>query len=60
MIEQRIETLETRVAEIDHDMLDPSVFTDGQACKALQLERNKLQAELGPLEQEWTRRAELA
>jgi ATP-binding cassette subfamily F protein 3 len=57
-LEQRIEALQQRVAEIDEALLDPDVYTDGARCRALQDERTNLAAELDPLESEWARRAE--
>jgi ATP-binding cassette subfamily F protein 3 len=57
-LEERIEGLEQRIAEVDRQLLDPAVFTDGARCKAMQSERAALAAELELYEQEWARRAE--
>ncbi|MDY7109470.1 MAG: ABC-F family ATP-binding cassette domain-containing protein [Planctomycetota bacterium] len=57
-LEERIERLEQRLREIDETMLDPAVYTDGERCRALRLERDHVAAELEPLEAEWARRAE--
>ena len=57
-IEQRIESIEARIGEIDQLMLDPDVYTDGERCRSLQDERGGLTADLEPLEEEWARRAE--
>lgn len=59
-IEQRIEQLEARLAEIDEEMADPAVFTDGERCRALQKERSAVEAEREPLELEWLRLADEA
>jgi len=57
-LEQRIEAIEQRRAQIDELLLDPAVYSDGQQCNALKAEREALGAELQPLEAEWARRAE--
>jgi ATP-binding cassette subfamily F protein 3 len=59
-LEQRIETIERRIGEIDRELLDPAVYTDGPRCNALQAERGALAEELAPLEAEWARRADEA
>jgi ABC-type multidrug transport system ATPase subunit len=59
-IEERIEAIERRLGEIDGELLDPAVYTDGPRCNALQAERTALAEELTPLEAEWARRAEEA
>ncbi|MCP3904625.1 MAG: ABC-F family ATP-binding cassette domain-containing protein [Planctomycetes bacterium] len=56
-LEQRIERLERRLGEIDAELVDPAVYRDGDRCRVLQAERETLAGELGPLEDEWTRRA---
>jgi len=57
-LEQRIETIELRIAEIDQAMMDPDVYSNGKKSKTLQKERTALGEELEPLEFEWARRAE--
>jgi ATP-binding cassette subfamily F protein 3 len=57
-LEERIERIESRIAEIDRLIVDPDVYTDGPRCKALQAERADLAEQLVPLEFEWSRRAE--
>jgi len=59
-LEQRIEALEGRKADIDSELLDPKVYQDGQRCKALQQERVGVVAELSEVEKEWARRASQA
>lgn len=59
-LEQRIEEIESRISEIDRNMVDPEVYTDGEKCRALQRERAALVAELEPIEFEWSRRADEA
>ncbi|MHC4766829.1 MAG: ABC-F family ATP-binding cassette domain-containing protein [Planctomycetota bacterium] len=59
-LEQRIETIERRIGQIDQELLDPAVYTDGARCNALQAERGALAEDLAPLEAEWARRAEQA
>jgi ATP-binding cassette subfamily F protein 3 len=56
-IESRIETLETRRAEIDALLGDPDVYSDGERCRELTAERAAVVEELEPLELEWARRA---
>lgn len=57
-LEAQIEQLQNRIAAIDAQMLDPAVYTDGEKCKTLQIERSHLEVELRPLEAEWARRVE--
>jgi ATP-binding cassette subfamily F protein 3 len=59
-LESSIEELQTRIAQIDRQMLEQSVFADGPKSKALQVERAHCERELEPLEKEWARRAEEA
>jgi ATP-binding cassette subfamily F protein 3 len=56
-LEQRIETLETRIAEIDQSLADPEIYQQGDRVQALQNERAELVGELEPLEAEWATRA---
>jgi len=58
--ERRIEALEGAIRQIDQELLDPAVYTDGPKCNALQAKRAGLSDELAPLEAEWARRAEEA
>jgi len=57
-LEQRIEELETRIAEIDTSLADPDVYADGERVRQLNQDREQLQDELTPLENEWTQRVE--
>lgn len=57
-IEQQIEQLENRLGEIDGELSDPSVFSDGQRIRTLQKERSAVEAELEPLEVQWSRLAD--
>jgi ATP-binding cassette subfamily F protein 3 len=59
-LERRIEALDRAIGQIDQELLDPAVYTDGPKCNALQAKRAKLTDELAPLEDEWARRAEEA
>ncbi|MEX0886521.1 MAG: ABC-F family ATP-binding cassette domain-containing protein [Phycisphaeraceae bacterium] len=56
-LESRIEAIEKELAEVDATLADPAMARDGQRVKALQARRQELQAELEPLEAEWSRRA---
>ena len=58
-VEAAIEKIETRLREIDSILSDLEVWKDQSRIAALSEEREKLQAELEPLEFEWGRRAEL-
>ena len=55
-IEKRIEQIETRTRAIDAQLMDPKVCADAAKAKQLTQERERLQAELEPLEFEWSRR----
>ena len=59
-LERSIETLEERIKEVDRQLLDPAVYTDGPRCRKLQKKRAQLASELEPLEKDWHRRAEEA
>jgi ATP-binding cassette subfamily F protein 3 len=59
-LEQRIETIETRLRAIDADLANPDVWRDAKKSNALGDERRRLAEELEPLEFEWARRAEEA
>jgi ATP-binding cassette, subfamily F, member 3 len=56
-IERRIEEIETRVRAIDADLADPDTWRDAAKSRRLSDERDRLAAELQPLEFEWSRRA---
>jgi len=57
-IEQRIEQLEKRMVEIDAQLSDPAVFTDGEKSRSLQNERAAVESELEPLEEQWSQLAD--
>ncbi|MEM8834854.1 MAG: ABC-F family ATP-binding cassette domain-containing protein [Planctomycetota bacterium] len=57
-LEKKIETIETRIREIDASMSDPDIWSNAKKCAKLGDERASLVAELEPLEFEWMRRAE--
>ncbi|MEX2671596.1 MAG: ABC-F family ATP-binding cassette domain-containing protein [Phycisphaeraceae bacterium] len=57
-LEATMVELEAKLAETDKQLADPDVYRDGEKVKRLQATRDKLAAELRPLETEWLRRAE--
>ena len=57
-LEAMIEQTESKLGELDALLADPEVYKDHKRFSALQDEREKVQAELTPLEQEWARRAD--
>ncbi|MCP4836363.1 MAG: ABC-F family ATP-binding cassette domain-containing protein [Phycisphaera sp.] len=57
-LEKRIERTESRIREIDEQMMDADVYTDGKKSKKLQKERSTLSDDLEPLEFEWSCRAD--
>jgi ATP-binding cassette subfamily F protein 3 len=57
-LEQRIEELESQIREIDATLADPKVYEDGDRVRELHQQREQLQSELTPLEEEWTERVE--
>lgn len=59
-LEEQIERCEARIAEIDAQMADPAVYADGEHCRALAKEREALEAEKKPAEEEWSRLVEHA
>jgi ATP-binding cassette, subfamily F, member 3 len=59
-LEELIEQCESRIAEIDQQMTDPHVYTDGERCRALAQERAELEAKKKPAETEWSRLVEEA
>jgi ATP-binding cassette subfamily F protein 3 len=56
-LESRIESLESKVAELDQQLADPAIYQDHKRFSDLQNQREKLAGELAPLEMEWTERA---
>ena len=56
-LEQRIENAQHRIGEIDRQLIEPDVYTNGERCRGLRTEREALRMQLQPLEAEWTRRA---
>ena len=57
-IEEKIELLETRDAEIDHLMTDPSVFSNSVKCQELSKEKAAILEELESLYEQWETLAE--
>ena len=57
-LETMIEQIEAKLAELDTQLADPEVYQDRHRFSELHDEREKVQAELTPLEAEWTRRAD--
>ena len=55
-IESRIDKIETRIKQIDALFADPEVWKDSGRGAKLGEERQKLLAELEPLEFEWSQR----
>ncbi|MCE9592493.1 MAG: ABC-F family ATP-binding cassette domain-containing protein [Planctomycetes bacterium] len=57
-LEAKIVECETKLAEVDRELANPDVYRDPIRVKKLQERRAKAAEELGPLEEEWARRAE--
>jgi ATP-binding cassette, subfamily F, member 3 len=57
-LETMIEQTETKLGELDALLADPEVYKDHKRFSELHDEREKVQAELTPLEKEWERRAD--
>jgi len=57
-IEKRVAQIQSRLKAIDEETAEPAVWRDAKKSDRLGTERNKLAAELEPLEFEWMRRAE--
>ena len=55
-LETKIEQIEARIQAIDSAMLDPAVYEDAAECRKLSDEREALNSDLMPLEEEWSRR----
>ncbi len=56
-LESRIMKTENEIEAIDGELADPDVYRDGEKVRRLQAKRDKLQARLIPLEEEWVARA---
>jgi ATP-binding cassette, subfamily F, member 3 len=56
-LEAKIEQMETRIREIDTALSDPDVYRNANKAAALGQERQKLVADLEPLEFEWSQRS---
>ena len=59
-LERRIEAHEQRRTEIDAELVKPEVYSDGDRVRELSEERATIDQELGPLHDEWERRADEA
>ncbi len=57
-LEKRIIEAESALVELDQRLADPQLYKDTDAFRAVHDARQKLAAELEPLEAEWLRRAE--
>ena len=57
-LEAEIEHLETRIGELDASLADPDIWSDADAYQQLHAQREALQRDLDPYEQEWSRRVE--
>jgi ATP-binding cassette subfamily F protein 3 len=57
-LERRIEAFETRLRAIDRELTDPKVYGSPAKAKELAAQRERVAADLAPLEAEWARRAE--
>jgi len=57
-LESAIEKAETEIAGLDAQLADPEVYKDHKHFNALQEQREAMQKELTPLEEEWMLRAE--
>ena len=57
-LEALIEETEAKLAALDEQLADPQTYQDREKFNSLHEKREKAQAELQPLEEEWTRRAE--
>ncbi|MBM4112942.1 MAG: ATP-binding cassette domain-containing protein [Phycisphaerae bacterium] len=59
-LERRIESLESELRSIDERLGSADAWTNADAARRLTQERERRAAELAPLEQEWSRRADRA
>ncbi len=57
-LEAAIEQAEAKLAELDAQLIDPEVYKDHKRFSELQDEREKVQTELTPMEEEWMQRAD--
>ena len=57
-LEARIEALEQQIADVDRDLANPKIYSDGEQVRQLTERRRLVAEELDPLSTEWTRRAE--
>ncbi len=58
VLENKIHQLEINIAAVDQKLADPEAWTDAKLMKTLTLERQSINADLEPLENEWLHRAE--
>lgn len=56
-LESKVMDLEEQLATVDLALGEPEVWSDPEKLKSLQDERTSIENELGPLSQEWERRA---
>ena len=56
-LESKVMALEEQLANADLALSEPEVWSDLEKLKSLQAERTAIEDELGPLSQEWERRA---
>jgi ATP-binding cassette subfamily F protein 3 len=59
-IEQRIETTEAELKQLDQQLASPELYKDREAFSEVHERRQKLARDLEPLETEWLRRADEA
>ena len=57
-LESAIEQTEAKLAELDALLADPDIYKDHKRFNELHEQRENVQAELNPMEEEWMRRAE--
>ena len=57
-LEAKIVEVEKKLADLDAELANPEVYRDAAKVKRLQGRRNELNDQLGPLETEWSSRAE--
>ena len=56
-IREGLHAIESELAHLDRQLLDPAVYADGLRCKQITNRRAELQRELEPIAAEWERRA---
>ncbi|MBI1375721.1 MAG: ATP-binding cassette domain-containing protein [Phycisphaera sp.] len=59
-LETKLAETELAIAKIDEQLADPDTYRDVAKAKRLTAQRDELQEQLAPLEEEWIRRAEQA